>query len=186
MVSYARSPAHYSTGAIILHWLIATLIIANVAIVWGAHNVFPKADHKLLMGLHKEFGISVLALSVLRIVWRLTHRPPPLSGALRPWERGLAHATHTLFYLLMVGIPLTGWLLISASSFNTVNMFGLFTLPPLPVSGHGVHETLEGIHEKLGWLIVILLGLHVAGALKHQFLDRDATLGRMIPGLARR
>lgn len=171
----------YSGVAVTLHWLIALLIVLNFAAAWVSEGM-ARAERMQVMANHKAIGITVLFLSVLRIVWRVTHRPPPLQRSLHPWERALAHGVHTLFYLLIIGLPLTGWAM--SSSRGPVSIFGLFAMPPLPVpSDKAAGAILHGAHENLAWVMLGLFVLHVAGALKHQFLDRDGTLARMIPFL---
>lgn len=165
----------------ILHWLIALLIVLNFIAVWVSEDM-PRPERMQIMANHKSIGLTVLILTILRIVWRVTHRPPPFQRSLQPWERGLAHTVHTLFYIAMIGIPLTGWAMVSGG--GPVKVFGLFSMPALPVpTDEASSTTFFTVHEKLGWLMLALLALHVLGALKHQFVDRDATLGRMIPFL---
>lgn len=171
----------YSRVAMILHWSIALLIVLNFAAAWVAETV-PRAERMQIMANHKSIGLTVLILTVVRIAWRVTHRPPPLQRTLQPWERTLATAVHSLFYILMIGMPLTGWAMVSAG--GPVSVFGLFSMPALPVpSSEAAGDTFHDVHVKLAWLMLGLFALHVLGALKHQFLDRDRTLGRMIPFL---
>ena len=178
------SAARYSRGAIILHWLTALLIIGNVLGAWLSEDM-PKPDRAAIMALHKAFGITILLLTLARIAWRLLHKPPPMVETLKAWEAALARVTHWLFYILMLALPLTGWAFVSgASQGKPVSIFGLFNMPALPVSfDKGTVGTFKDMHSILGNLIVALFVLHVLGALKHQFLDRDATLRRMVPFL---
>lgn len=173
--------ARYSRGAIVLHWTIALLIIGNVAGAWLAEGM-PKPDRAPIMGLHKAFGITILLLSLVQIGWRLTHKPPPLVATLKVWEAALAKVTHWLFYILILVLPLSGWAFVSsAGAGKPVSIFGLFNLPALPVGADKpTIGTFKEMHEVLGYLMVALLLLHVVGALKHHFLDRDATLRRML------
>lgn len=178
------SAARYTRGAIVLHWLIAVLIILNVAAAWISEGM-SKADRAIVMGNHKAIGITVLMLTVLRIVWRLTHRPPPLLESLKAWEAALSRVVHAGFYFLMLAIPLTGWAMSSAFSKGAgVSLFGLVTVPALPV---GYDKPTAGLfaelHELLAFGMIALIVLHVAGALKHQLIDQDGTLRRMIPWL---
>lgn len=181
----------YSSLAMILHWLIAVLILGNLVLglrMGGAHGL---AQFQMFQ-LHKSLGISVLLLSLVRIAWRLANPPPPLSAALRPWERVLARITHGAFYLAMIALPLTGWLIVSASKFNLPTLlFGTVPWPHIaPVHAASIAERarIEGVagstHEVLAWMMIALIVLHVAGALKHQFVDRDGIVGRMLPGRA--
>jgi cytochrome b561 len=178
--------ARYTRGAIAFHWTIAVLILLNFAAVWIAHRV-PKAEHQQIMDNHKAIGLTILALSVLRIVWRVSHPAPPFVETLRTWEAAAAKVVHALFYFLIIAIPLTGLAMVSAGSGGKpVSYFGLFGIPGLPFAADrekaGVfHE----VHELFATLALALLALHVAAALKHHFVNQDGTLGRMIPWLRR-
>jgi len=123
----------------------------------------------------------VLVLTAGRVAWRLVHRPPPLPPETRAWEKGVAHATHWTLYLLLIAMPVTGWLMVSGSDKRRpLDWFGLFDIPYLPVSkaagGFG-HEA----HELLGWLMLALVVLHIAAALRHHLILRNAVLARMAP-----
>ncbi|WP_422055844.1 cytochrome b [Sphingomonas sp.] len=171
------SANRYSGGAILLHWLIAALLLANVVIA------FTMEDVRGLMPLHKSIGITVLLLTLVRIGWRLTHAAPPLSAALAPWERLAARVTHGGFYLLLLVMPLLGWAAASSGSRGTGALFGVIPWFDLPIGkSHDLHEAMGEAHELAAYLTIALIVLHVAGALKHQFVDRDGTLGRMLPG----
>jgi cytochrome b561 len=172
----------YSRGAVILHWLIAVLILLNFAAAWVAEDM-PKAEAAQVMSNHKAIGITILLLTLVRIAWRFTRPAPPLVETLKAWEAAVAKVTHGLFYFLMLAIPVTGWGQHSAGSGGkAVSVFGLFNMPALPV-GHdkptiGVfHEA----HEITATLMLVLFVLHVAAALKHQFVDKDGTMRRMVP-----
>lgn len=185
-MSMNESAGRYSRGAIILHWLIALLIIGNVVGASVAEDM-PREDAMVIMGSHKAIGILILLLTVLRIIWRLTHRPPPLAESLKAWEAALARVTHSLFYILMIAVPVAGWGLHSAfSQGKPVSIFGLFDFPALPVgSDKPTIGLFNDLHELTATAMIVLVVLHLAGALKHQFLDRDGTLARMLPFLGR-
>ncbi|MFM5916768.1 MAG: cytochrome b [Novosphingobium sp.] len=172
----------YARGAIVMHWIIALLIILNIAAAWVSEDM-PKPDRAMIMGNHKAIGILILVLTLVRIAWRLGHKPPPLVETLAAWEAALARVTHWLFYFLMLALPLTGWAMVSAGPRGgPVSIFGLFNVPALPAGAEqGSHEMFENMHGLLGNLMVALIALHVLGALKHQFVDHDGTLRRMIP-----
>lgn len=163
----------YSRVAMWLHWIIGLAIIANIAIAL--------AD--LPMPWHKSLGLTVLVLSLARWVWRLGHRPPPLPATVKSWEKGLAHALHWTFYLLIVLIPLSGWAMSSgATQRRPLNWFGLFDVPYLPIErGGALYGTAHEFHEIFGLAMIGLILLHVAAALKHQFIDRDDVVHRMLP-----
>lgn len=180
-MSYATAES-YSRVAIWLHWIIAALIIANITIGLLNEDMAREA-RRFWMGQHFAIGLSVLILSIARVGWRLANPAPPLLRDYAAWERVLARVTHTLFYLLIIGLPLLGWLAISTGrNGGSVDMWGLFSMPGLPVGAdESAHKSLEQIHGLLGKVMLGLIVLHILGALKHQFLDRDSTLARMIP-----
>ncbi len=185
----------YSTVAIVLHWTIAVLLIVNVGIAWYA-NELEGAARIAPLQLHKPLGVTILLLTLVRLGWRMTNPPPPLSPTLKPWERTLAKWVHALFYVVLLAIPLTGWAMVSASKLIHVfpiDMFGLFNWPaigPLSELPPDQMKATQGLfkeaHHLLAKVIIYgLIPLHVLGALKHQFLDKDNELSRMIPFLRR-
>lgn len=175
----------YSRVAIWLHWSIGLLVISNIAIVLLHDSI--EGLGRTMMGWHKAIGILVLALSLVRVAWRLTHRPPPLP-AMRMWEKGLTNLVHFAFYLLIIAIPLSGWLWMSAAeTHRPISFFGLFVVPMLPVEqSKTLAESFGEAHEIMGLATIALILLHVAGALKHHFFGGTNLLGRMIPGLRAR
>lgn len=176
MVGTLPRNERYSTVAIAFHWTIALLVLINLAIGL-AGMPFPGG-----MASHKAIGITVLVLTLGRVLWRLAHRPPPLPGTVSPAERGVAHATHWFIYFLLVALPLSGWLMVSGTAKRRpLDWFGLFDLPYLPV-GKAAGDAGHAAHGLLGWIMLALVVLHVAGALRHHFLLRDRVLGRMLPG----
>ena len=176
----------YSMGAIVLHWLIALAIIGNWLLAQYAERLEHQkleAQHEAAMGTHFALGMTVLILSVLRILWRLVHRPPAPNPAHKPWERTLASVIHKLFYILIIGLPFTGYMMLQTYLGGMdVNMFGLFDFPGIAMAkDKGANEVFHELHEIFATVMVVLLGLHVLGALKHHFGDRDDTLRRMSP-----
>ena len=185
MTQLSSARTRYSTGAIILHWLMAILIITNLALAFYAEDL-PKPAEQAVIGNHKAIGIMVLALAVLRIVWRITHPAPPLESTLAGWERTLAKITHTLFYVLIIAVPLAGWLMVSPhvpDGGAAARPLGV-GVPALPV-GKAAGEAGHELHEYLALAWIGLIVLHIAGAWKHQLIDKDGTMGRMIPFLRR-
>ncbi len=169
----------YSKVAVALHWLIALCIIAAIAIAQITED-WEGPSRGFAMMMHKSLGISVLVLSVARILWRVTHRPPAMDPHLKSWEKGLAHLAHTLFYILMIGMPITGWIMSSVSTKYGISYFGLFDIPYLPVEGNkAAGEAAHEGHEIAGKVMIALILIHVAGALKHQFIDKRPALARM-------
>ncbi len=178
-----QMPSRYSSMAIGLHWTIATLIIVNL-VLGITHDSFAKASVPTVMGIHKSIGFSVLALSVFRLGWRAGHPAPPPPAAMPGWQVLLARATHILFYVAMIALPLTGWLMSSASPLRfPLQYFWLFNLPFLPVEqSKAAAGFWSETHEILGFSAIGLLVLHVLGALKHHYFDKDDVLSRMLPG----
>jgi cytochrome b561 len=175
----AAGLTRYSRVAIGLHWTIALLIIANLTI-----GLLHESLLKGTIPLHKSIGMLVLVLSLVRLGWRLTHRPPPLPASVKRWEVGLAHAAHWILYALMILIPLSGWIFTSASpKRHPLDFFGLFPLPMFPVSqDKALSDAWADRHELMAYLMIALLLLHIGAALKHRFVDRDGTVQRMLPG----
>lgn len=168
----------YDRGAIWFHWVIALLVILNLAI--GLLHESLLEGVKSAMPLHKSIGLTVIVLTLARIAWRLTHRPPRHSPPLPPLERRAAGATHFLLYALMLALPLTGWAMMSGSP-RPLAWFGLFDVPLLPV-GKAASGAAHDAHGLLGWLMLALVALHIAAALRHHYLLRDGVLARMLPG----
>ncbi|HQT00811.1 MAG: cytochrome b [Hydrogenophilales bacterium 16-64-46] len=168
----------YTAPAVVLHWLIAGLIF--IAFPLGVYmSDLPLSPTRLqLYSYHKWIGISVLLLVGLRIVWRLTHRPPALPDDLPRWQRAASHAVHGLLYLLILAVPLTGWLMSSAKGFQTV-WFGVLPLPDLVEKNRELGQVLGNAHQFLNYLLLALVILHVVAALKHHFHERRPFLQRM-------
>ena len=182
-----QQPRRYATGSIVLHWTIAALILTNIPL--GVIGRDAPAPEKLdILAYHKSIGLTVLTLSVLRLAWRLLHRPPALPTAMRRWERALAHLVHAGLYLVMIGVPLTGWIAVSsAAPAVPIRYFGIAPWPYFPmVRSLGadalgrVHFGFALSHSVLGKVMLGLLVLHLAGALKHMVL-RDGIVWRMAP-----
>ncbi len=181
----------YTRTAMALHWLIALGMIINIILVWLVDSV-PDGAVRPMIDTHKSIGITVLGLGVLRLLWRLAHRPPPLPAHYPRWERHAAHAVHIMLYALIFALPISGWLHDSAWKAAAENPMALFGLVPWPRIGFimaldpDTRETLHGlfgqIHSVFGYALYGLFALHVAGALKHEFWDKEPELRRMLPG----
>jgi cytochrome b561 len=176
--SNARST--YSRTAIALHWIIALLVLTTIPLgVYGA--TFETELGQAATNTHKSIGILILAFSLVRLGWRLTHRPPPLPTQMTPALRMIARISHTLFYVLLLVLPLSGWWMSSAVPERHPFGFGLFEVPFLPVPrGFAWAGPAFLIHTALGFLMIGLVALHIAAALKHHFFDKDDVLGRML------
>ena len=174
----------YSTVSLLLHWATAALVLAQILLITAAEA--EGSNRGLWMMLHKSGGITILVLTLARIGWRIANPAIPLPDDLPRWQKLFARATHVLFYVVLLALPLTGWLAGSAVG-RGFDYYSLFAFPLLPVGGG--RETaglLMDIHRTLPKLLYVLLALHVIGALKHQFLNRDNVLHRMIPLIPRR
>lgn len=171
------SPARYTPVAIVLHWLLALAIIG--AFCMGVYmSDLPFSPTRLkLYNWHKWAGVTILALSALRLLWRLTHRPPA-DAPMPVWQARAVHAVHLLLYVTFFAVPLTGWAMSSAKGYPIV-WFGVLPLPDFVPKNAELGELLTQIHATLAWGLAALVLAHVAGALKHQFIDRDGLLSRM-------
>jgi len=176
------TPARYHGFAILLHWLLAVALVALFALGLYMHELPFSPQRLKLYSWHKWAGIVVLALSLLRLLWRLGHRPPALPAAIEhamPGWQVLAHkATHLGLYLLFFAVPLVGWAYSSAAGFPVV-LFGVLPLPDFVPVGKELADVLKELHELTAWAMAALVLLHVAGVLKHVVIDRDGLLDRM-------
>lgn len=181
----------YGTVAMTMHWLIAALVLANLYLGLSFDS-YPKGDPALfqVLQIHKSIGLTVLALSILRLVWRLVNPVPPYPAGMNPLLKFAAGATHFLLYFLIIAIPLSGWAMVSAARAGMpTRYFGLFDWPnigflasmPLEQKNPLRHDFGE-MHEILAWSAIVLIVLHVVAALYHQFFRRDDVLRRMLPG----
>ena len=173
----------YGSVAQTLHWLIVVLLIVQFTLGKIAEDLPLGLDRLITLARHKSFGITILALAVVRLLWRLFNRPPPLPP-MPAWQRIGAHLSHAGLYALLFAMPLTGWLMSSANNYP-VSWFGLVQLPDLVAPDRGLSHDLEDFHETLSNVLLGLAALHVLAALKHQFVDRDGVLMRMLPWRSR-
>lgn len=161
------------------HWLIVLLIINQWLIAERADELKGLAKLQAL-AWHKSFGMTVLMLAVLRLAWRLMNSTPELTTATKPWERVLANISHLLLYALIFAMPLTGWMMSSAKNYP-VSWFRLFQFPDLVAPAEQTFHQMHDLHHLLFNVLVGVALLHVAGALKHHFIDRNDVLKRMLP-----
>lgn len=178
-----RQP-RYTAVAIALHWLLALALLAIFGLgLYMADLPFSPARLKLY-NWHKWAGVCILLLSVARLAWRLTHRPPALPAAvvraMPGWQMQAYHATHHLMYALFFIVPLLGWAYSSAAGFPIV-LFGQIPLPDFVGADKALADVIKPLHQLSAWALMGLAALHVAAALKHQWLDRDGLLLRMLP-----
>jgi cytochrome b561/polyisoprenoid-binding protein YceI len=190
----------YTAVAIVLHWAIAAAILANLLIGWWMKSAIgetaTQARAIAAFQLHKSIGLTVLLVTALRLVWRFTHKPPPLPAGMARWERFAARGTHWAFYILMVLVPLSGWTYVSSQwadgkPLNVPTLwFGLFQVPHLfdahamtDAARAAVSQRNAAAHYYLAWSMAGLFVLHVAAALEHHFRNRDRVLTQMLPVL---
>jgi cytochrome b561 len=169
----------YTLVAKLLHWLMAALIAGLLLLGFYMADLPLSPDKLQFYSWHKWVGVTVFALCVSRVLWRLTHRPPPYPDSMSRPMQALAHAGHGGLYVLMIAIPLTGWLMSSAKGFQTV-WWGIWPIPDVLSKDKELGHTLQEVHEALNWLLVVMIFGHVAAALKHHFIDRDGILKRML------
>ena len=187
-----QTAERYTNTAIVLHWLIALAIVINVALAWIWPHMLPDDAVRPAIDTHKSIGVTVFGLAVMRLLWRVSHRPPPLPTTYQKWEAVAAHWAHVLLYVILFAQPLTGWIMDSAwkdAATHPMHYFGAFEFPRLswvahldPVLRENVHTWFGAAHKAISYALYILLIAHVGGALKHQILDREPELQRMLPG----
>lgn len=174
----------YDPIAVALHWVMALLIIFMLALGFLMGD-FPITIKFTAYNLHKSIGITIIALSLFRLVWRLLNPPPALPSTMSGREKFLAHAAHAMLYGLMIGLPLSGWLMVSALPKYPIVFFGLGEAPFLPMpplnDAKMVNAWLNEVHELLAYGGAALILLHLGAALQHHFVKRDAILLRMLP-----
>ena len=185
MSSISTPPKRYTLTAMALHWVLALALIGMF--VLGTYMAdLPFSPWRLkLYNWHKWAGVTILLLSVLRLVWRVTHRPPELpadvSLAMPVWQRVAHHATHHALYALFFVVPLVGWAYSSAAGFPIV-LFGVLPLPDFVPADKALAALIKPWHEITAFAMAGLVLMHVGAALKHQLIDRDGLLLRMLPG----
>jgi cytochrome b561 len=178
----------YTRTAVVFHWLIAALVIANLILAWIFHTV-PDEEAQPYTNAHKTIGITVLGLALLRLLWRFAHRPPSLSPAIPRWQVTASRTSHFLLYFMIFAMPLSGWIYDSAwewASSYPISVFGWFDMPRIgwvvdmaPEPKKALDELAGKIHVWLSYLLYVLLAAHLTGAAKHQWFDRIPTLERM-------
>jgi len=178
----SEASSRYTGVAIALHWAMAALLLFMIWLGWNME------DNEARFQLHKSIGITILFLALARLAWRFANPPPPLPDAMPKREKTASHVVHMAFYVLMIGIPLGGWLMVSVSPFQVATvLYGVVSWPHLPFTqnliSEDLYEFVEFFHSKGAWVIIALLALHVAGAVKHEFGAEDGVLKKMIPGL---
>ena len=171
-------PPEYGITAKILHWLIAAILVGQFALGWLMPPVRRGMEPGASMHLHISIGTVVLTLIVVRLLWRLSHRVPP-AAELPRWQAVASSAVHALLYLLVLVSTLTGWFYASARGW-TLSFFNVLPLPALCAQGSSVGRAIGSVHENIVWVLLALVGVHVAAALVHAFVYRDLVMQRML------
>ncbi len=175
-----HAPARYTLTAMALHWLLALAILGAFALGLYVADLPPSPEALKLITWHKWGGIAILALSGLRLLWRLTHRPPA-DVPMPAWQLRAAQVMHLALYGLFFAVPLAGWAYSSAAG-HPIVWFGVLPLPDFVPVDKALADDIKELHEALAWALVGIAALHIVAALKHQFMDRDGLLDRMRPG----
>lgn len=170
----------YGLVAQSLHWLVVAGITAQFVWAWRIDRTDSIRAEFALVNQHKSIGMTVLALVVLRLLWRALNRPPPFPSSMSAWERSAASTAHWMLYVLILAMPLSGWLYTSAAGFGP-EFFGLFDIPGLVGPNERLEDLFGAVHEWLAIFIVALIAIHVLAALRHQFVLEDGLLRRMLP-----
>lgn len=169
-----------------LHWLIAVLILGQGVFGLVMGDIGSRSTQLQLYGLHKSIGFTILALVVLRLVWRLYAGAPAAVASMKKWQDVLARIMHAALYVLMFVVPISGWIMSSAAGGYNQSFFGLFEVPSLVAESSALRDQASEIHEISFWLLMLLAFIHVAAALYHHLFLNDATLRRMLPGKGER
>lgn len=175
----------YNAVATGLHWLIALLLFVQIYVGWTFGDMARGPARDLWFEWHKTLGFAILALSLVRLAWRLINPPPALPPEMPRWETVAAHLSHIAFYVILIGLPLTGWAAIStgraALTSTMTSLIGGLSWPLIPGLPGTIHEPMETVHELLVKVTYALVILHVSAALKHQFFDKGRMAGRLWP-----
>jgi cytochrome b561 len=179
MDAATSSPKRYTATAIALHWLLALAIAGTLVLGLYMHELPVSPTRLKLYNWHKWAGITIMALSALRLLWRLAHAPPP-DVPMPDWQRTAAHAAHIALYVLFFAVPLAGWAYSSAAGFPVV-VYGVLPLPDFVPVDRALAETIKPVHAALAFALAGVVIVHIAAALKHQLVDGDSLMQRMWP-----
>jgi len=172
----------YSTPAIALHWIVAILVLVMIGLGLYMTDI-PRGtpERTFFYNLHKSIGVTVAILVLIRLWWRIRNPPPPLPSSVPAWQVQASKLSHALLYLCLILMPLSGF---SASQFTKygVTYFGMFKIPPMGWENKVIYDFLQGIHGVTATLLITLVVIHIAAALKHLLFDRDRVFLRMLPG----
>lgn len=175
-----KTPVDFSSPTKFFHWLIAVIVILMLSGGFFLEDI-PKQYAGVAFMMHKSIGLSILALMILRLLWILHAGRPPLPGTVRPWERILSRIVQYGFYLFLILMPVSGWVM-SVAAGRVPTFFGLFNVPmPWITPNEHFSNVMFSVHQVIAWTLIVLVVLHVSGALKHHFIDRDDVLRKMLP-----
>lgn len=176
-----RKVSHYSSGSKLLHWLIALIVMFMLSVSFFLQDL-PKDYIGTGFMLHKSFGLLVLFLMILRIIWILRSGRPALPESVPIWQQKIARLLHYSLYFFVILMPVCGWIL-SVSAGRVPTFFGLFPLPlPFIQPNEQTAAFMSQAHTTIAWIIIALIALHIAAAFKHYFINRDGVFQRMMPG----
>lgn len=180
-VTDTNTAANYTVTARILHWVVAGMVVLQFLLASRAESADESGSalrQLILLSNHKSVGVTIFALVLLRLVWRAINAPPALPASISSWQKSVSRVSHWSLYALLVLMPLTGWLMSSASAYS-VSWFKLFQLPDLVAPDPNLKETLRSVHDLLSKLLLAMVTLHIIAALKHRFIDEDGIMARM-------
>jgi cytochrome b561 len=171
----------YSRTAVVLHWVIALAVLGQIAFGWYL-QLIPRLtpERTIYVNLHKSTGLVIGALILVRLAWRLSHRPPPLPASMPAWERRAALVSHALLYACMLVMPIAGYTASNFSKFG-VKFFNAVLLPPWGVDDRSIYAFFNGLHVATSYVFVCLIAIHVAAAIKHLLFPRHGVFRRMLP-----
>ena len=176
-----KNGTHYSPLSKLLHWLIAVVVIGMLSVGFFMDDM-PEQFKSTIYMLHKSMGLTILVLMILRFFWIKASGKPHLPGSIRPWEKILSCIVQYSFYVLLIIMPLSGWIM-SVADDRVPSYFSLFKVPFPGISvNKSLAEFMVDSHKMIAWILIGFIMLHVAGALKHHFIDKDNVLKRMLPG----
>lgn len=180
-MSSPDTETRYTTVAVTLHWLIAILVITQLTLGWTMIEIprEPVGVRAYWFNLHKSIGITIALLAVVRLLWRWSHRPPPLPASVPLWQRRAAAVSHALLYVCLIGMPLIGFLGSTFSGYP-IKYFGI-TLPEWGYKSDELKSFFSAVHLGLAWIFMTLIAVHAGAAIKHVLVDRDRVFWRMWP-----
>lgn len=179
--SLTNTTSRYGLIAQFLHWSVVVGIVLQYIWAWRIDNTDSIREQFSLVTTHKSIGMTVLGLVLLRLLWRAFNKPPPYPSSMHTWEINAANFTHALLYLLILLMPLTGWMYTSAAGYGA-EFFGLIDIPDFVPTGERLENFMHVAHEAIGWAIPAVVAVHVIAALRHHFVLKDDVLKRMLPG----